>query len=215
MTTALNSESFWENHYARLDAEWGTAPNDLLADLVTDHATAPGTALDLGCGHGGDALWLAARGWQVTAVDVSATALARVHAAAASSGLAERVSTSRHDLTSTFPEGTFDLVNACYFHTPLEIPRHQILRRAARAVAPGGLLIVVEHASVAPWSWQAGQDVQFPAPAQVLASLDLDGSWDTLRCDVPRRTAAGPDGQQATVKDNVVVVRRRAALVRP
>ncbi len=212
--TGSESETFWENHYARLDARWGTTPNDLLVDLVTAHETTPGTALDLGCGHGGDALWLAARGWQVTAVDVSATALARVDAAASAAGLAGRVRTSRHDVTQTFPDGTFDLVSACYFHTPLEIPREQVLRRAARAVAPDGLLIVVEHGSVAPWSWQAGQDVRFPTPDQVLASLDLDQGWEALRCDAPERAATGPQGQRATVTDIAVVARRRGTPAR-
>lgn len=208
MTANADSTRFWEDHYARLDDRWGTAPNEVLAGLVTAHAPGPGTALDLGCGHGGDALWLASRGWHVTAVDVSATALSRVDAGAAAAGLTDRVRTSRHDLAVTFPEGTFDLVSACYFHTPVDIPRDQVLRRAADAVAPGGLLVVVEHASVAPWSWQSGEDVQFPTPAQVLAALELDDDWEPVQVEAPQRTARGPDGQRALVTDNVVVVRR-------
>lgn len=206
MTTT--SAAFWENHYAGVDTRWGTTPNQVLTDLVTTLTTEPGTALDLGCGHGGDALWLAAHGWDVTAVDVSATALSRVTAAAAASELADRVHTRRHDLAESFPDGTFDLVSACYFHSPIDIPRQQVLRRAARAVAAGGLLIVVEHASTAPWSWQADEDVHFPAPGEVLASLSLDGHWRTERCDAPRRTATGPQGQQSVVTDNVIAVRR-------
>jgi SAM-dependent methyltransferase len=213
---STDSAGFWETHYAGLDPQWGTAPNQVLADLVTtlaatpakDLAATPAKALDLGCGHGGDALWLASRGWDVTAVDVSATALSRVAAGAEALGLADRVRTSRHDLARTFPDGSFDLVSACYFHTPVEIPRQQVLHRAARAVAPGGLLIVVEHASVAPWSWQAGQDIRFPAPDEVLASLELGTGWRTERCHAPRRTATGPQGQQATVTENVIAVRR-------
>ncbi|MFD3805505.1 class I SAM-dependent methyltransferase [Streptomyces sp. NPDC058619] len=74
MNSANDSASFWENHYAGMDAQRGTKPNTILTDLVTDLAPTAGTALDLGCGHAGDALWLAARGWDVTAVDVSQTA---------------------------------------------------------------------------------------------------------------------------------------------
>lgn len=188
--------------------QWGTRPNAVLAGLVPVLAPFPGTALDLGCGHGGDAFWLAARGWDVTAVDVSATALDRVAAGAGAAGAADRIHPVRHDLAETFPEGSFDLVSASYFHTPVEIPRDEVLRRAARAVAPGGLLLVVEHASVAPWSWQAGEDVQFPTPDEVLASLRLDGGWHTERCHAPRRTATGPEGRTATVTDNVIAVRR-------
>ncbi|MFI9014987.1 class I SAM-dependent methyltransferase [Streptomyces griseus] len=212
---ATDSAAFWENHYAGVDPRWGTRPNAVLVEVVTALAPGPGggdggaRALDLGCGHGGDALWLASLGWDVTAVDVSSTALGRVAAGAAEAGLADRVHPVLHDLARTFPEGTFGLVTAGYFHTPVEIPREQVLRRAAEAVAPGGLLVLVEHASLAPWSWRDGhEDVRFPAPDDVLASLRLDDGWRTERCHAPRRTATGPGGETATVTDNVIAVRR-------
>ncbi|MFD3675849.1 class I SAM-dependent methyltransferase [Streptomyces sp. NPDC058613] len=208
MNSANDSASFWENHYAGMDARWGTKPNTVLADLVTDLAPTAGTALDLGCGHGGDALWLAARGWDVTAVDVSQTALSRVSAGAEATGFTGRVHTRRHDLAATFPDGTYDLVTATYFHTPVTISREHVRRRAARAVAPGGLLIVIEHASVAPWSWQAGQDIHFPSPDEVIASLQLTDAWHVDRGHAPQRTATGPQGQTATVTDNIIAVRR-------
>ncbi|MFI6937257.1 hypothetical protein [Streptomyces sp. NPDC050287] len=80
--------------------------------------------------------------------------------------------------------------------------------RAAAAVAPGGLLIIVEHASIAPWSWQAGKDVHLPRPDEVRASLKLDDSWTAERCHAPQRTPTGPEGQQATVTDNVLALHR-------
>ena len=214
LDTTVDSATFWEKHYSRMHPSWGTKPNVVLQNLLTTFAPAPGRALDRGCGHCGDAIWLAGRGWDVTAVDVSHTALDRVAEGARAVSVADRVHPVRHDLASTFPEGDFDLVCATYFHTPLDFPRTEVLRRAAGAVTPDGLLIVVEHASVAPWSWQAGQEVRFPTPAEVLASLELDEGWRVERCDAPQRTATGPRGQKATVSENIIVVRRTATLDR-
>ncbi|MCK7624412.1 methyltransferase domain-containing protein [Streptomyces sp. RS10V-4] len=208
MPASSDSATFWEHHYTHLDAQWGTGPNAVLAELVADLAPSPARALDLGCGHGGDAIWLATRGWDVTAVDVSATALRRVVSGAEASGVADRIHPERHDLSQTFPAGEFDLVAASYFHSPVEIPRAHVLRRATASVAPGGLLIVVEHASVAPWSWQAGEDVHFPTPDEVLAGLRIGDDWHVERCHAPERTATGPQGQTATVTENVLALRR-------
>ncbi|MEU4038009.1 hypothetical protein [Streptomyces collinus] len=107
-----------------------------------------------------------------------------------------------------FADGTYDLVTATYFHTPIAISREDVLRRAALAVAPGGLLIVIERASVAPWSWQAGQTIRFPTPAEVIASPRLKSEWHVERDYAPQRTATGPGGRTATVTDNIIAVRR-------
>ena len=75
-------------------------------------------------------------------------------------------------------------------------------------MAPGGLLLIVEHASVAPWSW-ADPDTAFPTPEQSLAALDLDPSrWHSEFVGAPEREATGPNGQRATVTDNVIALRR-------
>ncbi|MEO6997152.1 MAG: class I SAM-dependent methyltransferase [Terracoccus sp.] len=208
---ATTSVEFWESHYAALDTAWGTEPNPVLVDTLGALAPAPERALDLGAGHGGDALWLAARGWRVTAVDVSNTALQRVSAAAEQAGLDDLVTVERHDLTETFPEGRFDLVTACYFHTPLEVDRYAMLRRGAGRLDEGGLLVVVEHASVAPWSWKGDHGhATFPTPEESLAALALSPQqWRTERCAAPQRAASGPSGQTAVVTENVIVLRRR------
>ncbi|PJE97257.1 SAM-dependent methyltransferase [Streptomyces carminius] len=199
---------FWEKHHA---ARHGRSDrvNPLLAE--TAGPLRPGAALDLGCGAGGDTLWLARRGWQVTAVDLSATAVERLRGRARELGLGDRVTAERHDLARTFPGGEFDLVSAQYLHTPFPLPRDRILRTAARALRPGGLLLIVDHGSTAPWSWNQDPAPRRPTPAEIAAGLDLDpGQWRVLRADTPRRRATGPAGETATVTDHVLVLRRTA-----
>jgi SAM-dependent methyltransferase len=178
----------------------------VLTDVVTAMAPRPGTALDLGCGHGGDAVWLASLGWGVTAVDVAATALERVASLATARNVADRVITERHDLARSFPDGTFDLVSACCFHTPMEIPRHDVLRRAAGSVAPGGLLVIVEHRSPrgpgAPTTTCASRPRRRPSTPWASTATGTPIGWRH------RDGRPGPGGQTATVIDNIIVVRR-------
>ncbi|MEU6002686.1 class I SAM-dependent methyltransferase [Streptomyces sp. NPDC047197] len=195
---------FWERHY-RTRPTGGARVNPLLAETAAP--LHPGTALDLGCGAGGDALWLARRGWHVTAVDISTTAVERVREHARGLGIADRVTAEQHDLADSFPAGQFDLVSAQYFHTPFALSRSRVLRTAARALRPGGLLLVVDHGSTAPWSWNQDPDIRYPTPAEIAAELDLDPArWSVLRADMPRRPATGPAGESATVIDNVLLV---------
>jgi SAM-dependent methyltransferase len=195
MTTQHDTPvDFWEELYSQRDQIWSGNPNAMLVREVGD--LAPGTALDLGCGEGGDAIWLAQRGWHVTAVDISATALGRGSASATAAGVAERIVWQQHDLAESLPTGTYDLVSAQFLHSPVDLPRELILRRAAAAVAPGGTLLVVGHAGFPPWHHDHEAPASFPPPAEVLASLRLDeNEWDVLTTDSPERRAVGPDGQ--------------------
>jgi len=203
-------ESFWEELHRNL-AGSAKPPNQRLVEIA--ESLSPGVALDLGCGPGGDAIWLAQRGWRVTAVDISATAVARVEAAAGELGLGDRVTGERHDLAHSFPTGTFDLVNAQYFHTPFALDRSAVLRTAAQALRPGGRLLIVDHGSTAPWSWNQDPDTHLPTPDEVAASLDLDPQqWTVLRAEMPQRRATGPGGQTATVADNVLLVQRHEGI---
>ncbi len=196
------SPAFWERFYADRDQVWSGRVNPVLASTV--EGLASGTALDLGAGEGGDALWLATQGWKVTAVDVAQTACDRIVERAGDLP----VRAERHDLTASFPEGSFDLVSAQYLHSPSQdFPRTAILRRAAEAVAPGGLLLVVGHGRLAPWSWDPS--LRMATAPEVLASLALDdASWEVVRCESPERTATGPDGQEATITDEIVALKR-------
>ena len=201
------TEQFWEGHYRRHERLWSGRANPVLVDVAG--SLPAGTALDLGCGEGGDATWLARRGWHVTAVDVSVTALERAKTHAATAGVEARIDFQQHDLAHTFPAGAFDLVSAQYFQSPVEFPRERILQAAAAAVAPGGLLLVVTHASVPPWSRHQDPHTRFPTPEEPLAALELDPKqWHTELLGAPERQATGPNGQSATVTDNVIAVRR-------
>jgi SAM-dependent methyltransferase len=202
------TERFWESHYQKREQVWSGKPNAVLVDVVG--SLPAGTALDLGCGEGGDAIWLAGRGWRVTAVDVSATALHRAATRAAEEGVGGLIEFQPHDLASTFPTGTFDLVSAHYLQSPIEFPSERVLRKAAYAVAPGGLLLVVTHASAPHWSW-ADPNTRFPTPEEALANLELGPQqWRIERLGAPERLATCQNGESATVTDNVIALRRLA-----
>ncbi|WP_432008878.1 class I SAM-dependent methyltransferase [Streptomyces bacillaris] len=225
MNTTADARTTWDGIYAARPAATDPRPNVRLTEAVAE--LPPGDALELGCGEGGDTLWLARRGWRVTAVDLSAVAVERLNALARSHGLADRVTAEQHDLGASFPEapeapeapkateapdgtdGGFDLVTAHYLHTPFDLDRSAVLRRAAHALRPGGRLLVVDHGSTAPWSWNQDPDVRFPSPREVAEGLALDpAGWTVERADAPRRTATGPDGTTAEVTDHVLCVRR-------
>lgn len=140
--SATDRESY-DELYRSAPAVWSGRPNGPL--VAEASGLAPGRALDAGSGEGGDALWLAERGWRVTAVDFSPVALERGAAAAAARGLADRVEWRHADLDSwTPPERAFDLVTAHYLHATWS-DRDRMFRGLAAAVAPGGTLLVVGH----------------------------------------------------------------------
>jgi len=209
--TDADATTFWEEKYGSTDF-WSGRPNHMLVDLAGD--LAPGRALDLGCGEGGDALWLADRGWTVTGLDISPTALARAEQAAQRAGLRERthwVAADLADPASLATVGPVDLVNACFLQTPLDFPRAEVLRRAADLVAPGGHILVVAHAAAPPWADIPDELLDgFPTPEGELADLDLAREeWEVLVADVRERPATGPDGEHAVLLDSVVLARRR------
>ncbi|MCZ4607782.1 class I SAM-dependent methyltransferase [Streptomyces sp. Lzd4kr] len=207
--STTDAVAFWDDVYAARPAAGGPQPNARLTETVT--GLPPGDAMDLGCGDGGDALWLARLGWNVTAVDISAVAVERFAALARSHGLGDRVTTVRADLHRSFPPGGFDLVCAHYLHTPFDLDRATVLRSAAHALRPGGRLLVVDHGSAAPWSWNQDPDIHYPSPREVASGIDLaPETWTVERADAPRRIATGPDGRTAEVTDHVLLVRRTA-----
>ena len=131
----------WDQRYSG-DALWSGNPNGSLVDEVS--GLAPGRALDVGAGEGGDALWLAEQGWTVTASDVSGRALDRVRAAAEARGLTVDCLRADANAPDAFPAAAFDLVTASYASFP-RTPDGRGLRNVLSAVAPGGTLLVLGH----------------------------------------------------------------------
>ncbi|ALG15680.1 hypothetical protein AOZ06_50875 [Kibdelosporangium phytohabitans] len=129
-------EAFWDDLY-REKERWSGKPNPQLVAEVS--GLEPGTALDVGCGEGADAIWLRERGWQVTGVDVSGIALGRAR---------ERdpeVTWLHLDLVKDPAPGTYDLVTAHYVHVHPLSDMRVLQQRLADAVAPGGTLLLVGH----------------------------------------------------------------------
>ena len=138
-------QDFWDRRYDSTPALWSGRPNVHVVERAI--GLPAGDALDVGCGEGGDALWLAGRGWRVTGADISEVALARAARAGAALGpdVAGRLTWVHADLTSWEPPpASYDLVSSQYGHFPQEF-RRRLWARLAAAVRAGGTLLVVGH----------------------------------------------------------------------
>jgi SAM-dependent methyltransferase len=198
---------FWQQLWSRTLRERANdvarrPPNAHLTAVATD--LRPGLALDAGCGHGSDTLWLAAHGWGVTAVDFSAAALAHGRSTAEAAGpeIDGRIDWVEADLASWGPRPAhYDLVACLYVHIAGSVL--EMVQRMGTAVAPGGTLLLVGHRPVDPATGAAT-----PAAGQVqvsvetaTAALDLD-RWTVDVAEERARAVAG------TGVDAVICARR-------
>ena len=202
---------YWETIPLSDDVTYG---NRLTRSLLSYFPMASGSdewMLDLGCGEGGDSIWLAKQGWSVTGVEISELALSRAAAAANAEGCADRIRWVSADLATWVPDGTYDLVSACFFQSPITLSRHDILLRLAASIAPGGHLLVVAHASVPSWAAHRhegdGPDLLEAVEEAAALALPAD-SWTLEIVEDRPRAVTGPDGQSATILDSVVLARR-------
>ena len=201
--------AFWDELYRSRSAVWSGDPNPQLVTEISDFT--PGTALDAGCGEGAEAIWLAERGWRVTAADISPVALERARAGASNvrDDVARRIDWHHADLlTWTPPAASYDLVSAQFMHLPMG-PRETLFRRLAAAVKPHGTLLVVGHHP---------SDLQTtakrpPLPELLFTAADVaallePNDWDIIVETSRERTTTDPAGRTITIHDAVLRARR-------
>jgi len=193
----------WEERYGGSPALWSGRVNPTLVEHAAD--LAPGRALDVGCGEGGDVLWLAGLGWQVTGLDWSEVALGRAAEHAAAAGATDRVEWVRGDVDSWVPPaGAYDLVAAHFLHPTAE-QRGPLLARLTAAVSPGGTLLWVGHPHHEERAAVWGAD-RFVSAADLAGELD-PAEWEVVVAGVSPRVASDDEHQHEA--DEVLRARRR------
>ncbi len=205
----VTAAGMWDEKYLSKPKIWSGQPNPQLT--AEAEGLVPGAALDLGCGEGADAIWLAARGWAVTGLDVSAVALDRAAAHARAADLAADIEWIQQDLASWVPDRQFDLVSAQFLHSTLT-PWQQTLRLAAAAVRAGGTLLIVGHhpAGLPPWGAHHGPELYFTAE-DLVRELGLEApEWRLDVAAARQRSVTGPAGEAAILTDAVLRANRLA-----
>jgi len=195
----------WNRRYAGRELVWTGEPNRFL--VAETAGLTPGRALDLACGEGRNAVWLAQRGWEVTGVDFSDVAVEKARRLAAERGVEAHFFTA--DLREHLPDPhAFDLVLLFYLQVPAET-RRSIVRAAASAVAPGGHLLLVAHDSANLEHGHGGPQEPSVLYAADDVAHDLDGTeLEIERAERVERPVQTPDGDRIAL--DVLVRARRA-----
>lgn len=207
------NEVDWDHRYAG-NQMWSGNPNGTLVNEI--NGLSPGRALDVGAGEGGDALWLAEQGWDVTATDISRCALTRVATEAERRGVPVECRHNDANALDAFEAEAFDLVSAQYASIP-RTPDQRAVHNLLTAVAPGGILLVVSHdlePMTAPIDTLA-HSRPFDPDAYVrvddfAAALASSPAWD-IEVHEKRPRPAGAASASHHVDDIVLRARHRAS----
>ena len=199
---------FWDERYGSSPALWSGHVNPVVRDETA--ALRPGRALDVGCGEGGDALWLAEHGWDVLGVDVSRVALDRAATRARETGMSARTTWEHRDLLSwSPPAATYDLVTVAFVHLAGD-QRRQVYASLAQAVAPGGTFLVVAHhpddLGVVPGP--PHPELFFTAAELTSDLQSAEGFWEVVTAEARPRPGHHPDDHPVTLHDTVLRARR-------
>lgn len=220
----------WDERYAAAELVWSAGPNATVAEIAAE--LRPGRALDLAAGEGRNAIWLAERGWEVTAVDYSTVAMDRARrlgaqrlgadlpaptAADEPDAASQRsAATARGRLTTVAAdvlewdggEAAYDLVLVVFLHLP-EADRRAVHRGAAAALARGGLLIVLAHdrSNLTDGIGGPQDPAILPTPTEVVADLAGIPGLQVERAEVIRRAVVTDAGDRVAL-DCLVIVRR-------
>ena len=202
---AMFEPASWDERYSGPEKVWSGEPNPQLVAEVA--GLTPGSALDVGCGEGGDVIWLAGQGWTVTGADFSANGLARAARHAEQAGVADRIGWWQID-ARTFAAGdrSYDLVTSHFLHPP-DGGMVEVTRRLAEAVAPGGHLLVVGHAPSEVFTHLTASNRRAMFVAEELLPGLPDG-FEALVVEQRPRTMTR-DGVTVDVHDSTLLARRR------
>ncbi len=209
-TEELTHRQSWNNLYSEREQVWSGQPNATLVSLIERHQ--PGAVLDLGCGEGGDVLWLAQRGWDATGIDISDIAIERARKAAEKAGVTAQFVAS--DLEHWQSEQSFDLIISSFMQSHFQdLDRVGIFRTALEYLTVGGELVSLSHAGIP--SWVSDNDPRhehahrLPIPEQeARALIENDDRFEVLIAEKRERRVTSPEGKEGTIDDGVLVIRR-------
>lgn len=197
------SEAAWDARYRERDHVWSGKPNDVLVAEV--EGLPPGTALDVGAGEGADAVWLAKRGWTVTAADLSTVALGRAREAAEREGV--EITWLHADLAERPAAATYDLVTSFFVHVP-RTNQPGLVANLAAAVAPGGTLLLVGHDRLDLESGVPRPNLDEMGWSATEVAGRLGHGWTVEVAQARPRPGRDHEGHEATVHDAVLRARR-------